>query len=364
MNKGIVVGITFLFLGTCITPSVAVDTVKNPSIPTSNGKTLYVGGTGEGNYSSIQDAIDNASNGDTVFVYDDSSPYEESIRFIKSINLIGENKETTIINNSCHITADRVKIQGFTIKNGQYGIYIDSDYNNISGNIITSNRANGIDLDLSNGNNIIGNNISYSGDVCINLVTSNNNNISNNNINSNKESGIDLFYSKNNNIIGNTVTNAEYGISLLLFSNNNKISDNIIISNEYYGVYIQQTIFNTITGNKISNNVYGIMLGYSSTNKIKSNNISNNDYGIYIEGSSINFILKNNFLYNEKDAFFIDSFRNRWRQNYWDESLVLPKLIIGEIYFVIPLSFRPFIIHGPWLNIDWRPALKPYDIGV
>jgi len=28
---------------------------------------LYVGGSGEGNYSSIQDAIDNASDGDTIF---------------------------------------------------------------------------------------------------------------------------------------------------------------------------------------------------------------------------------------------------------------------------------------------------------
>ena len=41
----------------------------------SSGNTLYVGGSGEGNYSKIQDAINGASDGDTVFVYDDSSPY-------------------------------------------------------------------------------------------------------------------------------------------------------------------------------------------------------------------------------------------------------------------------------------------------
>jgi hypothetical protein len=45
---------------------------------------LYVGGTGEGNYSRIQDAIDDAVDGDTVFVYDDSSPYYEHIRINKS----------------------------------------------------------------------------------------------------------------------------------------------------------------------------------------------------------------------------------------------------------------------------------------
>ncbi|RLF42667.1 MAG: hypothetical protein DRN17_07450, partial [Thermoplasmata archaeon] len=43
----------------------------------NDGNTLYVGGSGEGNYSSIQDAVDNASNGDTIYVYDDSSPYYE-----------------------------------------------------------------------------------------------------------------------------------------------------------------------------------------------------------------------------------------------------------------------------------------------
>ena len=36
-----------------------------------NGKTLYVGGNGLNNYTSIQPAIDNASNGDTIFVYDE-----------------------------------------------------------------------------------------------------------------------------------------------------------------------------------------------------------------------------------------------------------------------------------------------------
>ncbi|MBN2065256.1 MAG: hypothetical protein JW771_00415, partial [Candidatus Thermoplasmatota archaeon] len=34
----------------------------------SSGTRLYVGGVGPGNYSYIQDAIDNASEGDTVFI--------------------------------------------------------------------------------------------------------------------------------------------------------------------------------------------------------------------------------------------------------------------------------------------------------
>jgi len=65
-------GITILFLGTCITPSVAIYNEKKSSKLISTGNTLYVGGSGEGNYSSIQDAIDDASDGDTVFVYNGS----------------------------------------------------------------------------------------------------------------------------------------------------------------------------------------------------------------------------------------------------------------------------------------------------
>jgi hypothetical protein len=73
-RKWLAVGIILLFVGTCIIPAVAQDTEK-PSEPTSRGSWLYVGGSGPGNYSKIQDAVDNTSDGDTVFVYDDASPY-------------------------------------------------------------------------------------------------------------------------------------------------------------------------------------------------------------------------------------------------------------------------------------------------
>ena len=58
-----------LFIGVGIQPAIAIN---NPIKPISSGNTLYVGGTGEGNYTKIQDAIDNASDGDTVYVFDDS----------------------------------------------------------------------------------------------------------------------------------------------------------------------------------------------------------------------------------------------------------------------------------------------------
>jgi PKD repeat protein len=83
------------------------------------GTILYVGGIGSGNYSSIQDAIDNASDGYTIYVY--SGIYYENIVIYKSINLTGENIKTTIIygngiDDVIKVTADYVNISGFTIR--------------------------------------------------------------------------------------------------------------------------------------------------------------------------------------------------------------------------------------------------------
>jgi pectin methylesterase-like acyl-CoA thioesterase len=46
-------------------------------------------------YNTIQEGIDAASNGDTVFVF--SGTYFENVIVNKAINLTGENKDTTII---------------------------------------------------------------------------------------------------------------------------------------------------------------------------------------------------------------------------------------------------------------------------
>jgi hypothetical protein len=66
--KLVVSGIVFLFM-TGSSFFVSAQLVE-PPVCMNNAQTLYVGGSGPGNFTKIQDAVDNASDGDTVFVYD------------------------------------------------------------------------------------------------------------------------------------------------------------------------------------------------------------------------------------------------------------------------------------------------------
>ena len=66
---------------------------KSPDF--KNGHTWYVDDDGGVDFTEIQDAINVAEDGDTVYVY--SGIYKENLLLDKSIILIGEHKNTTII---------------------------------------------------------------------------------------------------------------------------------------------------------------------------------------------------------------------------------------------------------------------------
>jgi parallel beta-helix repeat protein len=349
-RKCLAVGIILLFVGTSIIPSIAQDTEK--PLPTSRGW-LYVGGSGPGNYSRIQAAINNSNNGDTVYVYDDSSPYYEHIVITSSINLTGENKETTIIdgNGSNPLqsvillaeSASLVTIQGFTIKHGFDGISIESNNNTITRNII-SNNDYGIYLDDHSFNNTI----------LDNLVTSNN------------RCGVVLIWGCNNTIMGNNITSNGEGINLYMDCCHNIIKNNNI-QNSVCGIFLEHYCdFNIITGNSISNSTCSIDLFQSGSNTIEGNNIENNKYGLSLYISGKNLIKKNNFIRNEKHAIFAPSWRNIWDANYWDNWIGLklnwpvvqkfPKVLVGML---LPPWFT---FNLPYFNFDWHPAQEPYDI--
>jgi parallel beta-helix repeat protein len=210
-RKWLAIGIILLFVGTCIIPAIAQNTETYQ--PASRGTWLYVGGDGPGNYTRIQDAIDNASQGDTVFVYAYSAPYYETVMIAKSINVIGENKKTTVIDGrdrvvAVALTADEITFTGFTVQNANlflsHGIYVCGNDNIIIDNIFSHNSISDIYLAHSNNTTIRENTFTYSM-IGVYLYESNNTIITNNNITKNYKYGIALVNSKRNNISMNNI---------------------------------------------------------------------------------------------------------------------------------------------------------------
>jgi len=381
LNKTLVIGIILLFVFMSINPSSAFNNVNKSSFPVSGGNTLYVGGNGPDNYTRIQDAIDNASSGDTIFVY--TGIYHESIVINKTITLLGEDKNTTIIDStnisdvSINITknADEVTVSGFTIESdenywGAISVYLISDNNTISDNIMRDYEGIVIEeyeKEVSCGNNISNNFIS-SWNFGIIIESSTNNVIRGNYISHEQCGAIIVEDSQENMIIDNQFINNYYGLTLS-YSSNNVISGNVIQNTQESGIS-SHGIGNIICNNIISGNGDGgINLIFAKNHKVYHNHVVNNSFvGIGAAYSMGNKIYENNIFNNEMDARwantpaeFLFLWRNRWYKNYWGSPRALPKPIFGFFYFG---AIGNFPLSIPRFQYDLFPAQEPYDIEV
>jgi parallel beta-helix repeat protein len=217
--------------------------------------TLFVGGTGPGNYTDIQSAIDAADPGDTVFVY--SGSYDEMIVINKTLTLKGEDRDTTSIHavsggDVIHVTADYVNISGFTVTDswsaGAAIKLFDAENCHISDNYLNDN-DDGIVLDISHNNTITDNIVNNSDQMLIKLS---NYNVISGNIVTNSYVGIRTTYANYNVIENNSISdNHDHGM-LLYISRWNTLANNTISSSQYgYGIYLQQSMRNSLTGNKM-----------------------------------------------------------------------------------------------------------------
>ena len=240
-------------------------------------------------YSTIQEAINDANDGDSIFVK--KGTYYENITIDKSLSIIGEDKKTTIIEGGnvkpgVTITRDGVKVTGFTIRNAKSPplnpmalagiLLLSANYCNISGNIMTANDY-GINL-MSSSHNIIAGNHVMNGTNGIKLDGSSNNIIVGNNITAHVYDGIILRnYCNYNNIVGNTITNNRDGIGVWTTSDFISIGENTINSNNNAGILLSNLRNSSIVRNNITNNEIGIWL-YTSSDVIEfyNNNFINN----------------------------------------------------------------------------------------
>jgi parallel beta-helix repeat protein len=250
----IIIILTLVFQGLLSIDSFGVD----------NGSTTYfVGGSGLENYSTIQEAVNLANPGDTIFVF--KGLYPGHIVINKPINLIGEDKQTTIITtlNPSHtilISSDYVTIANFTIK-GNHSFYNAS-------------------LKFSEG--------SYYNTITNCAILGN-------------YYGIWMYTAKHNTIKNCTIYNNTVGIWVHHMSNFNTIHDCTISSNFESGIYFCcASAHNTMYHNNISFNL-GI--------------------GARVDFFENTFYL-NNFINNSKNAHS-PSYKNFWdngsRGNYWSD---------------------------------------------
>jgi parallel beta-helix repeat protein len=313
-----------------------------------------VGGSGIGNYTRIQDAIDNASNGDTVFVYNDSSPYYENIDIEKSISLIGEERFSTKIVGTVTTVRDNITVMNFSVENNtDDGFRIWSNNNLIKNNRICNNKRIGISI--SGSHNIIEKNYF------------NNNNW----LGVDEEAGVTIWHYGTHNVIVDNFFENSILYAICVYGQKNKIIHNDIINvtnvgySASYKVGIEisggwndlnQELYqgnNTVVMNSIENCGTGIRLSGENKATIHHNIVKNCiHYGISVFGSKGNRICHNTILNCGNNSIYGGfSFLNKWDGNYWGEPRTLPYIIIGKLYLFIP-----------WFNVDWFPAQEPYPV--
>jgi nitrous oxidase accessory protein len=311
----------------------------------ARASSLFVGGIGSDNYTTIQGAINAANAGDTIFVY--SGTYRENIAISKSLSLVAEDRDATIVDGRddtsvFYVNADSVTITGFTITNSSHHWFVthagivlyDSRDCIISNNTFFFNLI-GIYLDQSDNNLVMNNDIS--GNVAgISLERSHWNTIAHNQV-SNEHGGIGLIYSTNNTItnnvlidsyveivgnqlnhwnthtIGTTNTlngqpvqywkNAVSGVvptgagQVILANTTNVIVEDQVFDKSPVGIQMGFSSGNLIRRNTFHpNNVHGIRAQYSVGYTIEGNTFMDNSYSMHIIHSSDFTVTGNNIV--------------------------------------------------------------------
>jgi parallel beta-helix repeat protein len=354
-----VFGIIVLFVGAGILSGISTGSKELP-VAIMGANTWIVDDEGDGDFTSIQAAIDYASDGDTIEVY--SGTYVENITIYKKLWLKGNSSEylngtdvgKPIINasfqNNTHtirVVCNGIRLSGFNITGsgkewktvGQGTAYEAKKYQ-CHGILILSNDCNITDNSIyQNGHGIY---IS-SGGVNVNIshcLVSNNSDdgiavnegrpmIYHNIIRynghdeppgepANNADGIELQLSPagtsiiKNSIIGNHVD----GIWVET-CDRHIMTDNIIRMNKKYGIHLFDSRGNQIYWNNISENIKGgISLYNSDSNTIQNNTISNNiEFGINIQRGNNNKIHSNRIWYNKIGVFLFQTYENDIKYN-------------------------------------------------
>lgn len=237
---------------------------------------LYVGGNGPGNYTTIQDALNNSDDDYTIFVF--NGVYTENLTIDKKIKLLGENRDNTVIDGNysqivIHITTNNVIIKNFTVRNS-------NGFKEDSGVKITSNKT------------VIDNCIIYRTKIGVSVFEGFENTISN-----------CVFHTNGNGILINssentTIKNSQFSHNALGI--NVKNSNIIDINNSYVhtcsiGAYFEESSLVYINQTAVcdtNDNGAGVFALRCGNVIIFNSNFYHNGNGIEID-DSVNVLIKN-----------------------------------------------------------------------
>ena len=224
----------------------------------ASGKTITVDDDGEADYPTIQDAIRNASSGDTIRVW--AGSYEKAYVNV-SVHLIGNGSDQTTIRgvgrdgSIVHITANSVFMSGFKIgglTSPEVGISVIADDVTIKNNYISSTKT-----------------------------------------------GIRLRESENGIIKDNHCVSNYEGISV--WKSDGCEIDNNSLNVCKFSMYLSNSMNCTVTNNSCKNSDEGLRLWDSFSFSIIHNYYSKNEIGIKLRNSSNSIISNNTFEENDKD---------------------------------------------------------------
>ncbi|MCK4717882.1 MAG: right-handed parallel beta-helix repeat-containing protein, partial [Thermoplasmata archaeon] len=279
----------------------------------AHGQWLYVGGGGDGNYSTIQDAVDAASMHDVIFVYD--GVYEEALAINKSISLIGESMGGVVVgvqrpdyipNYIIDINVSNVYITNISTVHGKFaGVYVhaafacefqgvsatSSNYGfkgylaerltlencNFSGNSVTGAQFNicsivtlidssltdnfrgGVLMEQCDNFTIQGNEMADGGDAALFISGGGGHVVENNTLSYVMGAGMVIDNSHNNSIGWNQAHNNTLGGVEMIYSNNTSLYNNTFERNGMAGLLLYDECTGaSVRGNDISHNGFGL----------------------------------------------------------------------------------------------------------
>jgi len=335
----------------CILGAAGILFLRDDSgtIKKEEGTVLYVGGTGQSNYSSIQAALDDASDNYKIFIY--PGTYSEHLIISKSLALYGKSMQNTIIDasfmgTSIIINSDKVVIDNLQFRKAG-GKITNSLVNILKGdvavnNCIFYNARHGI-LAATGSRITIKNCSFYHTAMGIRSFSDRNTVVTHCNFIKN---GIGIFCTESNSININNIWGELNGVSImtekcgnvyiancLLFNGNeNQISfyaetttnimvENCTIYHSGRGIRFSDCNNATIKKTHLYDSKIGIETSDLSSLSVTDSSIHHNDVGIYLYTTE-KVLMKNNDIHDNSVANLVgeDSSGNA-RNNWWGGSL-------------------------------------------